>query len=704
MLSHKELKKLHDKAYNHGYDTRQKAADDMVFAWVTQWDDTCLSESDLAYRGEFNILRKAMRQIITDLKLNPVQVDFEPVDETDDDAADLMDGMYRANTRNNSALEAKNNASQEAIVCGVGAWRWTSEYVNDIEGDERQKPCRKPIYEANNTVFFDPNAKLIDKSDAKYCSVLTAYTEDGYKELKEDLGVDEYEDSCSSFAEPEVSYVFPWTSQNNLIYVSEFYQRTRKKVKYIRFTDDFGGVREMRESDITPEIEDELVDYGFSVDSEKEVTRYVVTLYIASGQGILKSYDIAGEHIPVVPQYGERQFIEGEECYEGITRLAKDPQRLRNFQLSYLADMVSRSGREKPIYTQEQIAGYENMYEISGVENNYPYLLQNYLDSSGNPLPIGPVGYSKAPDMPSALMQSIAESRQAVDDVASPGLPQDITDTDLSGKAVQQLQKRLDMQSYTYQDNHKFAVRRDGEIYASMVRDLVDVEQDIMVVGFDGSKRKETVNKANIDFTTMDSTIENDIKKMSFDVYADIGPAFESVKAQNKEELKELINGMPPGTPIYNMLLNKYLMMMDGTNFKDVRDYARKQNIMMGVQEPETDEEKIMVKQAQENQQPDASMVLAQAEMQKAQADMMGEQNKQVELQLKAADAQAKHLGTKEKLQSETALNAAKVKQGQQKLNQDFALNLAKLELEANRDMNAQVQDNLRLRQGLTSP
>ena len=75
-LSHKDLLTLHDKAYNNGYDTRLKAADDMLFAWISQWDDTYLAESDLGYRGEFNILRKAMRQITTDLIANPIQVDF----------------------------------------------------------------------------------------------------------------------------------------------------------------------------------------------------------------------------------------------------------------------------------------------------------------------------------------------------------------------------------------------------------------------------------------------------------------------------------------------------------------------------------------------------------------------------------------------------------------------------------------------------
>ena len=94
-----KLKKLHDKAYENGQTPREQAADDMLFAWVTQWDDALLGASDLQYRGEFNILRKATRQIMADLRGNPVQVDFTPVDEESDDAADLLYGLYRASTR-----------------------------------------------------------------------------------------------------------------------------------------------------------------------------------------------------------------------------------------------------------------------------------------------------------------------------------------------------------------------------------------------------------------------------------------------------------------------------------------------------------------------------------------------------------------------------------------------------------------------------
>lgn len=705
MLELDDLLKMHDKAYNCGYDTRLKAADDMVFAWITQWGDSFLDQSDIGYRGEFNILRKAMRQILTDLILNPVQVDFDPVDDTDDSGADIMDGMYRADMRNNTSLEAKKNANQEAVVCGVAAWELRNEWKTNNPSDDRQVIKRYPIYEANNNVMWDPNAKLLDKSDATYVSCLVAYSDDGYKKLREELTGESDDNGDPSFKFPEISYTFPWISETNKIYVTRFFNRELKKVKHYIFVDGFGTVKSISEHEMDDK-EDFLADNGYDLTTEREINRYVVTRYIASGGEILESIVIPGEHIPIIPQYGERQYVEGEEHYEGIVRLAKDPQRLRNFQLSYLADIVSMSPREKPIFTQEQIQGFEDMYEQSGADNNLPYLLQNALDVNGAPLPVGAIGGIKAPDVPQALMMSIAESRAAVDDVASPGLPQDITDTDLSGKAVQALQKRLDMQSYTYQDNHKFAMRRDGEVYASMAKDIHDVQQNVTLVKYDNTKDVVTINKSEVNYDTFEREVTNDITAMNFEVYADIGPSFESVKAQNKEELKELINGLPPGTPEYTMLLNEYFMLIDGAGFKDLRDYGRKQLILSGVKEPETDEEIAMVQQAQQQKEPDASMVMAQAEMLKGQADLLEQQNRQQEMSISAGKIQSDAQAKQSKLQSETALNVAKVQQEQQKIDNEAAdratknaIKMTEVEWQAKMDLNAQVQSNLSVTQ-----
>jgi hypothetical protein len=712
-LTHEQLKKLHDKAYENGYDTRLKAADDMLFAWITQWDDTYLSETDLAYRGEFNILRKAMRQITTDLISNPIMVDFDPVDDTDDTAADIIDGMYRADMRNNTSQEAVKNCNQEVIVCGVGAWELRNEYKTNKAGDERQVIRRYPLYEANNNIMWDPNAKLLDKSDANYVSCLVAYSEDGYEELRDDLLEDgEYSDDSgktvkdkagSNFASPEISYVFPWVNSNKLIYVTRFYHRVKKKITYLTYVDSFNDEHTFPKSELK-DREDDLFNGDAELVSEKTIERYEVTRYIASGDGILEATVIPGEHIPVIPQYGENQFVEGEHHYEGIVRLAKDPQRLRNFQMSYLADIVSKSPREKPIFFAEQVQGFEDMYEVSGPENNLPYALMNHADANGNPLPAGAVGAMKAPEIPPALAMSMQETRAAVDDVAGAGLPADITDVDLSGKALSQLNKRLDMQSYAYQDNHKFAMRRDGEVYASMISDIKDTEEEVVLVKLDGTKTTEKLNQRVVEFTDegIENKIKNDVSQMSFDVYADIGPSFESVKEQSKEEIKELLNSQQLDPETHTILLSEYLMMIDGVAFKDLRDYSRKKLIMMGVKPPETDEEKAMVEEAKNApQEPDAAMINAQAEMKKGEADLLEQQNRQAEMQLTATKIQADAQGKIEKLQSETQLNVAKIQQEQQKIDIDAndkvaknALTLTGLELQAGVELNKQMQAN----------
>jgi len=616
MLELKELKDLHDKAYKHNQVTRERAADDLVFYWVSQWDDNLLGESSLQYRGEFNVLRKAGRKIIADLRANPIQVDFSPVDEDRDDGADLIDGLYRKDDLSNTSIEAYDNASAESVVCGVGDWELFTDYKSNRAGNKNQVIKRRPIHEANNNSFPDPNAKLLDKSDAKHWSILTAYSEDGYKDLVKELTGDEISGAVmDSFSNPEDSFSFPWIQgKNSLVYVVSFYHREQVKDKVITFSDPFGQELLLRESDLTDYME-ELLEGGYKITDEQIIKRWQVTKYIASGERVLDSYAIAGEHIPVIRTYGERAFIEGEEHYEGVTRLAKDPQRLRNFQMSYLADIVSRSPRPKPIFNPEQIQGYEFMYEENGVENNYPYLLQNSKTPDGNPLPIGPVAQLPEQNVPVALVQSIQLSREAVADVAPANVPQDIADIDLSGKAVAGLQARLDEQSIVYQQNLKHAKRRDAEIYASMASDVYDAPRQESITLPDGSRKK----------------VLNDLTNMEFEVFAEIGPSYSTKKEQTFDQLGAMIEKsavIDPG--MARLYLLKQSQLIDGVDMKDVRDYSRKQLLLGGYVEPDPENEEDMkiMQQAQQNQQPDANMVLAMAEQGKADANMAEVQRK----------------------------------------------------------------------------
>lgn len=636
MLKLKDLKELHDKAYQANQITREQASDDLVFYWVTQWDDQLLNDSQLQYRGQFDILRKAGRQIMSDLRLNPVQPDFKPKNEARDDDAELLDGIYRSSDRRLDSQEAYDYATQDAVVCGFGAWELYTEYETNLVGDSNQVIRRNYIPEANNTLFWDPNAVRLDKSDADYVSILHKYSEDGYKKLVKDLTGEDTDDTWQSFKQPEESYTFPWVAEQKKIYVVSFYHRVKIKDKIITFEDPLGEELNYRLSDVEPVL-DELIEEGYNVVAEKEIERWEVRKYIASGNEILngKGDDdsregeiVAGENIPAIPVYGERVTIEGEEYYEGITRLAKDPQRLRNFQMSYLADIVSRSPRPKPIFNPEQVQGFESMYEETGADNNYPYLLQNRKDTNGETLPIGPVAVMPEQPMPSALAASIELSRQAVEDVANAGLPQNIADPDLSGKAVHALQSMINQQSYIYQHNFKHAKKRDAEVYASMASQILDTPRTVSIETADGTMKQVKLMESITDTETGELVTINDLTGMEFDVYAEIGQSYQTQKDQTREELGTMFASLDTNDPLRNILLMKSLELMNGADFNDIRDYARKELILKGIKEPETDEEIQMVQAAQQNQQPDANTLLALAEMEKAKVGQMDVQRK----------------------------------------------------------------------------
>ena len=159
---HCEILERQDQAWSASRDVRERAADDLIFSRVTQWDDS-LDWCGLEYRGEFNLIWKERQRLISEIRANNISPDFKPSDGADPDAADILNGMYRTDMRNNRSKEAIDVAVGDMIDGGYGAWRLVTEYVNtENELDNRQVIRRVPIHEANNMVFFDPNARSMD--------------------------------------------------------------------------------------------------------------------------------------------------------------------------------------------------------------------------------------------------------------------------------------------------------------------------------------------------------------------------------------------------------------------------------------------------------------------------------------------------------------------------------------------------------------
>lgn len=656
---HQEIMARHDQAYTSSLDVRENGADDLLFSRVTQWDET-LDFVGTEYRGQFDLLRKEKRRLISEMRANPVSVEYRPNDGADPDAADILNGMYRTDMRSNRSKEAVDVAVNDQIDCGFGAWRLGTEYVSrDDDMDTRQVIYRMPIHEANNTVFFDPNSKRMDKSDAAWASILTNYTKEAFEELAKEHG---FEDSLpANFGTPVSSYVYPWSYGGTAkhVTVGEYYERKKRKERILILEHPAQGRAVYKRSELK-EVLDDMFDLGWRVIGEKTREIYEVSKYLVSGADILKGpIRIVGKHIPIVPLYGEWAFVEGVETWEGITRLAKDPQRLYNMQMSFLADIAAKGPRRKPIFSPEQVQGYEFMWEDP---NKYPYYLNNRKSASGEELPVGPMGYVEPEAVPPAMGAVLELTRRSVEDVTSPGMPQNVMDPQASGKAILAVQSRIDNQSFIFMDNLATAMRRDGEIYASMAQEIYDTPRDVTLTGLDGTESQMTVMEEIQDYATGQTVTLNDISRGRFDVYVDVGPSFRSQKQQARGELLQMMATIQDPAMLRVVQL-QYMSMMEGSQMSMLREAANKELLKLGVKEPENDKEEAYLQQIQQQaQQPDPTALATQQALEaQAMKDQAMGQKYQADAVRSVADAERAQAQTAEILAktTETELNNA---------------------------------------------
>jgi hypothetical protein len=626
-------------------EARTEATNDLYFSRVSQWDDWLSDYTTLQYRGQFDVVRPVVRKLVAEMRRNPVDVLFRPKDGADPNSADVLMGMYRTDMRHNTAKISVNIAVREQIEAGVGAWRLITEYEDQDPTSNNQVIRRVPIHEACTHVVWDSNSKQMDKSDAMHCTVINAMSRDGWKAFAEKNGFDE--DEIPSFQNPDMNWLFPWLT-SDVVYVGEYYEVEERKETVFIYQDPLTGEPVSYFQRDIKDVIDELADKGMVKVAEKKVKRRRVYKSIITCTTILKNREpIAGEHIPIVPVFGEWSFAGDKEVYEGVVRLTKDGQRLRNMIMSFNADIVARTPKKKPIFWPEQIEGYEYMY---GGNDDYPYYLLNRTDENNGELPAQPISYMENPEVPQANAYMLDAATNSVSQVATMGVDAEAANGQVAFDTVNQLNMRADLETFVFQDNLATAMRRDGEIYQAMVNDIYDVPRQVMMTLEDGSEKEVQLLTQAVDYQTGTVVTLNDIRGR-YECYTDTGPSFQSMKEQNRAEIQELLAKVPPGTPEWQMLLLQYFTLLDGKGVELMREYANKQLVTMGLKKPETPEEIQMVQQAQQQpEQPSPEQTQAQGVLLQGQAELLKAQNQQMQIQVDAA-----------KVESANQLNQAKI-------------------------------------------
>ena len=626
---HEEARAGFERQWAGCQETRRQCQEDRRFTFVpgAQWEGPIGEQFEKKPKPEVNKVFMALRRLRSEYRNNRITADFVPKDgATNLELANVCDGLYRADEQDSCAEEAYDNAFDEGSTGGMGAWRLYAEYENPLDDeDDRQRIRFEPIFDADSSVFLD--GKRIDKSDSKHGWIVIAQERKAYEA--------EWGDDPSSWPNKNEYTIFDWATPD-VVYICEYY-RVEEKLhrvhvfmgvdgKELRLTDE--ELMEFAEVDGEQENVDSAIGVmtvrGYAKVREKRIKKRRVHKYIMNGNRILEDCGyIVGPNIPIVVYYGDYAVVDNVERIQGVTRLAKDTQRGKNMMYAKLQELAALSSVRKPIFVPEQMAGHQVMWSQDNIKN-YPYTLVNPVtDASGNKVPQGPVGYTEPPNIPEAWAALMQLTEVDMMDIL--GRPQDGQEvmSNISGKAVEMIQQRLDVQALLYMSNFAKAMRRSGQIWLGMAKELyTEPGRKMKMLG--EMKNVESVTLAEPVFDDEGNlTARNDLSQADFDVTVDVGPSFTSKRDATVRALTGILQ-MVSDPAEAKILQSLILMNMEGEGLGEVNEYYRKQLVGLGVLPPNDEEREAMEAAAQQQQQPDPQAVFLESEAEKnlAQAEL----------------------------------------------------------------------------------
>lgn len=577
-----------------------------------QWEGPWGEQFANSIRVEVPKIGRRIRKIETDYRQNRIVPDFRPDGaDADQDTADTLDAMHRADSYRFKAQQARDNAFMEACRGGFGAYRLANvlEDEDDRDNDDQRINPGLLIADADQLVYFDPQSRLYDKSDAKWACVLIPYTPEAYEEA--------WGEATAQWPDGVTRPKWDWYTPE-VIYACEWYEVEQVSTVLYILTQTLTGKEErLWSNEIDAEGLADKKTGGWHVRQQRR-KRKRVHKYIMSGADVLEDMGhIAGECIPIVPVYGQREFVDGMERFKGEVQDRMDSQRLYNSNVSRLAEINALSPRERPIFAPEQVEGGLGDAWARGDIDRHAYSLINPLTHpiTGDMVQMGPIGYIKPPDVPqvtASLMQIanadlIEEDQDGADEVKA----------NTSAEAMDIAASRVDAKSGIYLDNMRQSVQREGEIYFGMAREVyADEGREVETMSEDGDDGKALLGERYVTDAGAHKT-RNDFTRAKYKVIVSVS---EATATRRDKTVRSMLNtaeiAMKAGDQ--ELAQNSLLVAVynqDGEGISDLKNYVRRRGLQSGLFEPNEEERAAMEQQAQ-NAAPDPATQLADAQAQ----------------------------------------------------------------------------------------
>jgi len=307
-----------------------------------------------------------------------------------------------------------------------------------------------------------------------------------------------------------------------------------------------------------------------------------------------------------------------------------------------LADSATQDTGSIQIVGKSQIKKLEKYWANRNKDRPAFLPLNEIIDKQGNIIaPPTPVGYTQPQPLNQAMASLLQQTGADIQEVTGSSQAMQQMPSNIAKETVNNLMHRSDMSSFIYLDNMAKSLKRAGEVWLSMAREVYGSDREVRIVNEDGTDDIALMSVVVNDKQTGQMVAMNDLSTGRYDVTVDVGPSYISRRDATASVLTDLLSGMLPQDPMRPVLQGIILDNMDGEGLDEFKEYNRKQLLTQGVVKPRNPEEAQMVAQVmQQAQQPNAELVAAQGVLMQGQAEVQKAKNEELAIQVKAFQAQ----------------------------------------------------------------
>lgn len=508
---------------------RVEALDDLKFAGGDQWPVEIQNSRLLESRPYLTInkIDAYCRQITNQQRQQRPRMKAHGMNnDSDEKVAEIITGICRHIENQSDADSAYDNAFDFAVRMGWGYWRITHDYPRPDSFDQEIyiKRIENPFM-----VYFDPNSNEPDGSDAEKCLITEVISKEAFRKMypgADDGGGFTPRGTGDSQSE--------WITKED-IRVAEYFYTERKRMKLLLLSDGTTCYEDEKPKETV------MQDAGIYVVSKRETIKKQIKWCKLTGMQILEQRNWAGSYIPVVPVYGQQLIVDSKKKKFGLTRMAKDPQRMYNFWSTALTESVALAPKAKFLLAEGQDEGHEMEWNQANIKS-MPVLRYKQTDSEGKP---AGVPTRIQPEPPPAGMVTALQGLDG-DLKAVVGIydPTQLPNGNQSGKAINGMQQQTDMTNFHYYDNLTRSIRQTGRIIVDLIPHIYDKERVLRIIGADGKGELVTLNQSGVDDQGVE-TVLNDVTVGQYDVVMETGPGYASKRAEAFDSMVQMLSVDP---------------------------------------------------------------------------------------------------------------------------------------------------------------